>query len=226
MQRLDIPEIAQRASRRGRKGRGKRIVDVRMSGRDGDYVYYMRGKKQCRRRYFVPRDPRTPTQLRYRAALGAASKKWSHSGELTEELRQACRLAGAKVRSRRRLGLSGRLTGQLYYVKRACAGGEGRRQVEEGRTAGDQPTAGQVRSPQCKGRSANGPRCGNRLHSRGRSMEVRSTWDEYRVATVLLPSQYRRGTVGGRTKAACGMRIGRGAGRHGTGHRRELWRGS
>jgi hypothetical protein len=93
--------------------------DVPRSGKWGKWVYYMRNGKQCRRRYVKPRDPHTPGQLRSRAALAAASKAYSWA--LTEEQRQECRAAGAKVRSRPRLAQSGRLTGQLYYVGRTTA---------------------------------------------------------------------------------------------------------
>ena len=89
------------------------------SGRCGKWVYYVRNGKQCRRRYTKPRDPRTPEQLRLRAAFGAASKAYSQV--LTEEQRQECRAAGAKVRSRPRLGQSGPLTGQQYLISRNSA---------------------------------------------------------------------------------------------------------
>ena len=89
------------------------------SGRLGKWVYYMRNGKQCRRRYVKPRDTRTPEQLRLRAAFGAASH--AYSWELTEEERQECRTAGAKVRSRPRLAQSGRLSGQQYHVRRKAA---------------------------------------------------------------------------------------------------------
>ena len=76
----------------------------------------MRGNKLCRRRWVKPRDPRTPTQLRYRAALTAAAKAWSDSPLLTEEDRKAWCAAAKKLRSRPRLAQSGPLTGQLYFV--------------------------------------------------------------------------------------------------------------
>ena len=89
------------------------------SGRCGKWVYYVRNGKQCRRRYTKPRDPRTPEQLRLRAAFGAASKEYSQV--LTEEQRQECRAAGAKVRSRPRLAQSGPLSGQQYHLQRKAA---------------------------------------------------------------------------------------------------------
>ena len=92
------------------------------SGRCADWVYYMFHGKLCRRRYVLPRDPRTPCQLRSRAAFAAASKTWSHSDQLTEQQRLAWYVAGAKIQSRPRLGQSGPLTGQQHFVGRNCAG--------------------------------------------------------------------------------------------------------
>jgi hypothetical protein len=91
------------------------------SGRRAEWVFYMFRGKQCRRRYVIPRDPRTPGQLRSRAAFAAASKNWSHSGQLTEKQRLAWNAAGAKIQSHPRLGRSGPLTGQQHYVGRNCA---------------------------------------------------------------------------------------------------------
>ena len=79
----------------------------------------MRNGKQCRRRYVKPRDPRTPKQLRLRAAFGCRLE--SLQRELTEEQRQECRAAGAKIQSRPRLDQSGPLTGQQYHVRRKAA---------------------------------------------------------------------------------------------------------
>lgn len=89
------------------------------SGRFGNWVYYVRNGKQCRRRYVKPIDPRTPKQLKVRAALAAASK--TYSWELTEKQREECRAAGAKIQSRPRLYQSGPLTGQLYHIGRTTA---------------------------------------------------------------------------------------------------------
>ncbi len=79
----------------------------------------MRRGKQIRRFYLRPNDPRTPAQLRSRARLSAASRKYSNS--LTEKQRDACIAAGAKLRSRPRLGQSGPLTGQQYSIHRQYA---------------------------------------------------------------------------------------------------------
>ena len=85
------------------------ILDIPRSGRDGDYVYYMRGRKLCRRRYFIPTNRRTAARSRARGAFGAIAKAWSRV--LTEQQRRAWNAAAAKVRSRPRLWQSGWLSG-------------------------------------------------------------------------------------------------------------------
>ena len=79
----------------------------------------MRDGKQIRRRYVRLHEPRTLAQLRSRARLSAASRKYSYS--LTEKQQNACIAAGAKRRSRPRLGQSGPLTGQQYSIRRQYA---------------------------------------------------------------------------------------------------------
>jgi len=75
--------------------------------------------------------PRTGAQLRVRATFGAASRAWGES--LREEERLALIAAGGRVRSRVRLGQSGRLTGQQYFRGEELREGkkEGRRQKSE-----------------------------------------------------------------------------------------------
>ena len=80
--------------------------------------YLLRSNKQYRRRWVRPKDPRTRAQLHSRARLSAASH--TYSARLTDEQRDACIAAGAKLQSRRRLGQSGSLTGQQYSVRKAC----------------------------------------------------------------------------------------------------------
>jgi hypothetical protein len=76
------------------------------------------GKQVCRP-YVRPRDPRTPAQRRSRARLSATTRKYRES--LTEKQRDACVAAGARLRSRPRLGQSGPLTGQQYSIRRPHA---------------------------------------------------------------------------------------------------------
>jgi hypothetical protein len=66
-----------------------------------------------------------PSQLRVRRVFRAASKLWSDSEQATEEERDACYAAGAKVQSRSRLNQSGPLTGQQYFAGKMCKGAAG-----------------------------------------------------------------------------------------------------
>ena len=94
------------------------------SGRCGDWVFYLLpGGKLCRRRWVRPKDPLTPAQLQSRARLAAASRKYSTL--LTDQEHDACIAAGARRRSRPRLGQSGQLTGQQYSVRKQFAANAG-----------------------------------------------------------------------------------------------------
>ena len=132
------------------------------SGRCGDWVFYvLRRNKQWRRRWVKPRDRCTPKQRYWRARLGAASR--SYSASLTHEQQNACIAAGAKRRSRRRLGQSGRLTGQQYWVGKRCAA-----PAQAPAQSAERPTKGlqTKRIP-------------------------RPTWDAHRSGTVAPPGQHR-----------------------------------
>lgn len=200
-----------------------RTLDIPKSGRLGKWVFYMRGRKQYRRRWVKPRDPRMPGQLRSRARFGAASKAWSR--RLTEELRREWRVAGAKVRSRPRLSQSGKLTGQTHFVGRNCAKERIGREMllrpagsetVEGRAKKAQ-AASQARLSQRVTRSARELRdgrvnvirvqhcgagaCPRTAAARKRPLQVpqcqrvaRSTWEQYRSPTVATPYQCRRST--------------------------------
>ena len=98
--------------------------DVPKSGRQGGWVYYMRGNKQCRRRWVKPKDPRTAGQLRTRAAFAAAMKAWSEGQGMTQDDQRAWCAAAQKIWSRPRLNQSGPLTGQQYFVGLNCARAE------------------------------------------------------------------------------------------------------
>jgi hypothetical protein len=91
----------------------------RKSGRCGDWVWYERGGHQWRRRWFKPFDPKTAKQRAWRAHLAAASKAYNEL--LTDEQQDACIAAGAKRRTRPRLGDSRPQTGQQYWVGKACS---------------------------------------------------------------------------------------------------------
>ena len=101
-------------------GPGGECLDPALkSGHCGDWIWFVRHRKQIRRPYIVPLDPRTPAQLRSRARLTAASRRYSCF--LTEKERNACIAAGAQRRSRPRLFQSGPLTGQQYSISREYA---------------------------------------------------------------------------------------------------------
>jgi hypothetical protein len=89
------------------------IIDVPQSGRHGDFVYYMRGNKLCRRLYAIPTNRWTAAQVRARGAFGAISTAWKEL--LAEEQRLAWNAAGPKVLSHPRLEQSGPLTGQQHF---------------------------------------------------------------------------------------------------------------
>ena len=84
------------------------------NGRCGDWVWYVQGGHQWRRRWFKPFNPKTPKQVYWRARFAAASK--AYSDELTDEQQDACIAEGAKRPCRPRLGASGMQTGHQYLV--------------------------------------------------------------------------------------------------------------
>ena len=127
---------------------GRCLNPVLRSGRCGDWIWYMRGGKQCRRRYTRPRDPGTLAQLLCRARLSTSSRRYSRS--LTEEEQAACIAAGAKLRSRSRLDQSGPLTGQQYWVRKDSAHAKVKVKPTKAKTAP------QVLKPQRVARSTSG----------------------------------------------------------------------
>ena len=82
--------------------------------------YVLPGNKQWRRLWVKPRDPTTPSQKHWRKRLGTVSRNYSQL--LTDEQQDACIAAGARRRSRPRLGQWGWLTGQQYWVGKESAG--------------------------------------------------------------------------------------------------------
>ena len=157
-----------------------KILDIPKSGRDGPWVYYMRGPNLCRRKYVRPKDPRTPRQLRARAALTAASKAWSCNPQLTEEHRREWRVAGAKVQSRPRLYQSGPLTGQMYFVALNCSRDRVGRELLLRVTDPVRQSSARRQQP------------AKAVSQVTQSQRVaRSTWEQYRIYTGVSPSQYR-----------------------------------
>ena len=145
------------------------------SGRCGDWVFYMRDRKQQRHLYVKPKDPRTPRQRLWRARFAAASKKYSHAME--DDQRHACIAAGAKLHSRPRLGQSGPLTGQQYSIRKeyAAKAWEGKR----------------PREPKLKESTQTAQKAPIGLQTKGVSL---STSDPHRGSSVVLPWQYRGDT--------------------------------
>lgn len=94
-----------------------KILDVPQSGRLGTAVSYKTRSGQFRRRYVIPRDPRTQLQVSRRAALRRAAYLW---GKLTDSQRAAWAAAAHGVRTRRRVNQSGALSGYLLFVKINC----------------------------------------------------------------------------------------------------------
>ena len=141
---------------------GQCLDDAIRSGRCGDWVWYLRGNKQCHRLWVNPSDRRTAKQLHWRKRLGAVSN--SYSGSLTDEQQEACIAAGATLRSRPRLGQWGRLTGQQYWVRKECS-------------AKPEP------------RAPNAQKLTKGLQTQGISL---STWDPHRRASIAAPGQRRR----------------------------------
>ena len=154
---------------------------VQLSGRDREWVYYMRGRKQCRRRYVVPRDPRSPAQMRARAALAAASRFWSHCQDITDQERDAWEAVANRVQSRPRLGQSGPLTGQQYYVACQCAKNRRRRPIPAAARANRAPLGHKPEPARPSGAAA-------------------STWEPRR--TCAGPTRGRRAASLGRRRAA------------------------
>ena len=143
---------------------GKCLDPRTRSGRCGDWVFYVLHGKQLRRLDVKPRDPRTPSQVYWRQRLAAASR--SYSAALSDAEQNACIAAGAKRRSRKRLGQCGRLTGQQYWVSKECIG---------------LPEAG---APKAK--TASKP-----LQTKGISAPP---WEPHRDTSVTPPYQHRRDT--------------------------------
>jgi hypothetical protein len=140
-------------------------LDTRVkSGRCGDWVFQVVRGKQFRHLWKKPHDPRTPSQLHWRGRLTAASGKYSHA--LTDEQVNACIAAGAKQRSRPRLGQSGPLTGQQWWVQSQCA-------------------------ERSEGRMQNAESAAKALQTKG---IFAPTWDTRRSASVAPPGHHRRNT--------------------------------
>jgi hypothetical protein len=169
------------------------------SGRHAEWVYYMLRGRLCLRRYVVPHDPRTPGQLRSRAAFAAASKAWSHSNQLTQEQRGAWYAAGAKIQSHPRLGQSGPLTGQQHFVGRNCAGAATREEtLWEPAKRAEEKAAVRTKNAGCGGQNTEFNPQVARAHK-----VARPTWSIRRGCAGVAPGQHRGGQASAASERAC-----------------------
>jgi hypothetical protein len=94
-----------------------KIRDIPQSGKVGTMVSYKTKYGQIRRRYVIPRDPRTLVQVNRRVAMTRWARQWSR---LTEEQRGDWNATVGDARTRPRLNQSGRLSGFLLFVRINC----------------------------------------------------------------------------------------------------------
>jgi hypothetical protein len=113
---MQVFHVPHRHRSGSRKRRRQRIIDIPKSGRSGDGVYAMRGKTLYRRRYVVPRNPRTIAQRQARDAFKNAAKAWGM--KLTETQRWAWELVGMQEMSKPRLWQAGELLGEQVFTAR------------------------------------------------------------------------------------------------------------
>ena len=145
-----------------------KCLDTRLkSGRCGDWIFYVWRGRQFRHLDGEHHDPRTPGQRRCRNRLKGASRRYSRS--LSEAERATSIAAGAKRRSRKRLGQCGRLTGQQHWVGKECA-------------RPPEPAGADVQS-------ASKP-----LETKENSIP---TWERHRDTSLTAPQQHRGEARGG-----------------------------
>jgi hypothetical protein len=94
-----------------------KILDIPQSGKRGSFVTVRTRYGQSSRPLVIPRDPKTPAQLRSRSTLGHVAPRWRG---LTDEQRTVWNTGGRKLRSRPRLGQSGPLTGCQFFTMLNC----------------------------------------------------------------------------------------------------------
>ena len=92
-------------------------LDVPQSGKVGTTVNVKTRYGQIQRQYVVPKDPKTPAQMRIRSNLGHIAPRWRG---LEQEQRNAWTLAGQDAETRHRLGRSAPLTGFQFFLKINC----------------------------------------------------------------------------------------------------------
>jgi hypothetical protein len=93
-------------------------IDVPQSGKVGTTVNVKSRYGQIERQYVIPKDPKTPAQMRIRSNLGRIAPRWR---VLEQEQRNAWMLAGQDADTRHRLGRSVPLTGFQFFLKINCS---------------------------------------------------------------------------------------------------------
>ena len=91
-----------------------KILDIPQSGKCGTFVSVQTRYGQARRSKGRPSTSHSPEQLRIRLSFGHVVVRWRI---ITEEQRAAWMNFARDVKSRTRLGQSGRLTGYLLFIK-------------------------------------------------------------------------------------------------------------
>src|ERR1035441_4449272 len=86
-----------------------KILDTPQSGSMGLTVTYQSRYGQIRRQRTIPRNPRTPVQMEWRAAFQRARSFW---GTLSDEQFLAWEAAGQSRRTQSLLGRSGPISGR------------------------------------------------------------------------------------------------------------------
>jgi hypothetical protein len=93
-------------------------LDVPQSGKVGPTVNVKTRYGQIQRQYVIPKDPKTPAQMRIRSNLGHIAPRWR---VLTQEQRDAWTLGARDVETQRRLGRAYPLNGFQFFLKINCA---------------------------------------------------------------------------------------------------------
>ena len=93
-------------------------IDVPQSGKVGTTVNVKTRYGQIERQYVIPKDPKTPAQMRIRSNLGRIAPRWR---VLEQEQRNAWTLAGQDADTRHRLGRAVPLTGFQFFLKINCS---------------------------------------------------------------------------------------------------------
>jgi hypothetical protein len=91
-----------------------KILDVPQSGHLGTFISFKTRHGQSRRRYVIPKNPRSPAQVCIRTRIAKVAGRWR---TLTDMQRAAWTASGSQVASHGRLGDSGTLTGCQFFIK-------------------------------------------------------------------------------------------------------------